>query len=341
MMHETLFYLSVTAAFSFAFVNGMHDGGNVIATIVCSRSMRAGRAMALAALAEFLGPLVLGTAVATTMATSILRPEALKTLSPEKLQLVVLSALIGAILWKVPSWFLGLPSSASHALVGGLVGAGYLAMGGAGIALHPIIVNVLVPLLLSPLLGFLVGALIFGTISVMFRGAPRSVGQFFASLQNVTAVILAASQGTNDAPKTMGLVALLLAFRAGNVSSEIHLPQWVVLGCAGALALGLIMGGWRIVRTVGYGICRLEPVHSFASQFTAASVVLGASVLGSPVSTTQIVSTSVMGVGAARRISAVRWSTTAGIASAWFLTLPASALLSAGCYWCCTRLLSL
>jgi inorganic phosphate transporter, PiT family len=337
MSGDPLFYTAVGITLCFAFVNGFHDGGNVIATIICSRSMRPVNALVLAALAEFVGPLVLGTAVAQTMASSILKPELVEQLDPARMRLMIICGVGGAILWKLPTWFIGLPSSGSHALIGGLVGAGVVAMGHTGIEVEKVLRGVALPLLLTPVYGLIFGFLVFAVIKSLFERAHRGIGEFFTALQKPTVVFLAASHGSNDAQKSMGVIAMILAAGSGEMHGELPLPTWVALACAGTLSLGLVLGGWRIVKSVGVGICRMEPVHSFASQFTAASVILVASLVGGPVSTTQVVASSVMGVGASRRLSSVRWSAAGTIAYAWFLTVPVSAGLGAGAFWCVTH----
>lgn len=333
-MTESLLDIAVVITFVFAFVNGFHDGGNVIATTICSRSMNPVRALVMAALAAFGGAILLGTAVAHTMTGSIFTLEPLEQLSPATVYLAVIAAVGGAIAWKIPSWFVGLPSSGSHALIGGLVGAALVAMGKQGVNSHKLFNDVIVPMLISPVIGFVVGFIVFSVIRGLFSRASRGVGHFFALIQRPTMLFLAAGQGSNDAQKSMGVIAMILAAGSGEMHGTLHIPQWAILGCAGALALGLVSGGWRIAKSVGFGICRMEPVHSFASQFTATSVIVAASLLGGPVSTTQIVSSSVMGVGASRRLSAVRWSSAGTIAYAWFLTFPISALIAAFIFWC-------
>lgn len=340
MSPETLLYAAIGITLFFAFVNGLHDGGNVVATIVCSRSMNPARALMLASAAEFAGPLVLGTAVATTISADVLNLELLEGMSRAGVYLLIISGVGGAIAWKVPTWFTGLPSSGSHALIGGLVGAGLVAMGRDGVALDKVVRGVVVPLLCSPVVGALLGWFVFWLIRVSLGRAHRSIGHLFEVLQKPTMVFLAASHGSNDAQKAMGVIALVLAAGTGEMHGAAVVPRWVVIACALALAAGLSAGWWRIAKTVGYGICRMEPVHSFASQLTAASVVLTASLLGGPVSTTQVVSSSVMGVGSARRLTAVRWSAAATIAYAWLLVVPASAGLGAGLYWCLRRVVS-
>ncbi len=269
---DLLFYIAVGVTFCFTFINGFHDGGNVIATVISSRSMRPVRAIALATVAEFIGPVVLGTAVASTMATGILKPDSLEHLPAEQLYLMIISGVGGAILWKLPTWFLGLPASGSHALIGGLVGSGVVALGVSGVAVDKVVRSVVLPLLVSPFIGILMGFLVFSVLRGLFGRANRGMGQFFATLQNPTLIFLAASHSSNDAQKSMGVIALILAAASGEMHGELHLPAWVIVSCAAALALGLSTGGWRIVKTVGYGISRMEPVHSFASHVSAASV---------------------------------------------------------------------
>jgi PiT family inorganic phosphate transporter len=327
---DFFFYLALGLAFGFAFISGFHDGGNVIATVISSRSMRPAKAIFIAAAAEFAGSVLLGTAVAQTMASNIIKPDFLEALSPRNVHLLIISAVGGAIIWKLITWFIGLPSSGSHALVGGLMGAGFFALGFSGLSHEKVIRSVVAPMLFSPLIGSLAGFLVFGFIRSLFANAPRSVSGFFAWLQNPTLVFLAASHGSNDSQKAMGVIALILAAGSHQSHPGSDVPQWVVIGCAAAIAAGVSTGGLRIVKTVGYGIFRLEPVHSFSSQLTSSSVILTASLLGGPVSTTQVVASSVMGVGAAGRFAGVRWPVAANIAYAWLLTLPMSSLIS-GC----------
>jgi inorganic phosphate transporter, PiT family len=330
MENELLLYFSVGLTLVFALINGFHDGGNVIATAVCSRSITPGKALLLAGTAEFLGPLVLGTAVASTVAESIFRQDLVARLTPDALCLLIIGGMAGAIVWNLVTWVVSLPSSSSHALIGGLIGAGVVTMGREAVAVENVVRDVVIPLLVSPLVGAIAGFIVFATIRAVFSGAHRAAGHVFETLQKPCVVFLAASHGSNDAQKSMGVIALLLAGGGGELRGELHLPTWVVVSCAAALALGLCLGGWRMVKTVGFRIARLDPVHSFSSELTATCIVGAASLLGGPVSTTQVVASSVMGVGAARRLGAVRWAAARNIAYAWFLTVPASAVTAAG-----------
>jgi len=336
---DLLLYVSVGMTLVFAFVNGFHDGGNVIATVICSRSMHPLKALVAAAIAECIGPVVLGTAVSQTIFRSIFDTQVLAHLAPTTLFVTIIAGVGGAIAWNLVTWWLSLPSSSSHALIGGLIGAGLATAGAEGVAADKVLRSVVLPLLVAPVIGFVGGSLAFSCIAAVFAQAHRSVGRLFVALQSPCMIFLAASQGSNDAQKSMGVITLALAASAGTLQGNADLPYWAVLGCAAALAAGLSVGGWRIVKTVGYGISRMEPVHSFASQFAASIVILVASLAGGPVSTTQVVSASVMGVGASRRLSGVRWNTARSIAYAWFLTMPASAVLGGCAGWVMIRLL--
>ncbi len=337
MFQETALCVCIAMIFVFAFVNGFHDGGNVIASIICSRSIRPMRALALACIGEFIGPLLLGTAVAVTMASNILKPEMLETLPVMNLYMLLIAAVSAAVLWKLPTWYLGVPSSGSHALLGGLVGAGIVSIGPDSVSIDKVVMTVVLPMLTSPLIGIILGYFIFSLIRGTFRYAHRGVGRLFGVLQKPTVVFLAATHGSNDAQKSMGLISIALAASSGEMHGALTLPFWAIIGCAAAISLGLAFGGWRIVKTVGFGICRMEPVHSFASQLASTGVILSASIFGFPVSTTQIITSSVMGVGASRRLSGVRWSAAANIAYAWFLTFPTCALMGSGLCWLFNR----
>lgn len=334
-MDGQLFYASIGITLVFAFINGF-DGGSVIATLVCSRAMRPRRALVLASIAEFIGPLVLGTAVARTMAGSILEPGLMAKLSAHDAHLMIIAAVGAAILWSLVTWLLRLPSSSSHALIGGLIGAGLIFMGNSAIQVHEVIKRVALPLFLAPFIGFIAGLVLFSVIRALFSHAPRGVGAVFVTLQKPCMLFLAGTHGANDAQKSMGVIALVLAANSSASHPDFYLPQWAIAGCAAAIALGLFVGGRRIAKTVGFGICRIEPVHSFASQLGTTLVVLVASLTGGPVSTAQVMSSSVMGVGTARRMSAVRWSAAFNIGYAWLLTIPLSAIISAGICWCMT-----
>lgn len=318
----------------FAFVNGLHDGGNILAGIVASGSIRPHRAIILAALAEFAGAVLLGTAVAHTIAEKVLVEKVFSSMSFPVTCVLIISAVGGAIAWKIPTWWLRLPSSGSHALIGGLVGSCLVAAGAEGIAIEGVLMCVFIPLLVSPLVGFCMGMAVYWSIRVVCGKAHRSIGRLFVLLQFPCMVALAAGHGSNDAQKSMGVIAIVLAAPLGGVGVEGPIPLWVVLACGGALALGVASGGLRIIKKVGRDIWRMQPVHSFASQLAAVTVIVPASLLGGPVSSTQVVGASVMGVGAAHRLSSVRWAVAANVAYAWCLAFPVSALLAAVAFWC-------
>lgn len=324
---------------SYAFVNGFHDGANVMATVICSRSMTPYKALVLAAISEFIGAIFLGTAVAAAISGSVLNSDQLALLKTELIYLLIISATSAAIVWNLITWILGLPSSSSHALIGGLIGAGLLAMSTKGIELDKLLRGVLLPLIISPLAGLFAGYIIFSVLKSVFAKAHRSVSHFFRFIQAPAMCVLAASHGSNDAQKAMGVIAMVLAAQMGAQQKGVSIPNWVIITCAAAIALGLSTGGWSIVRTVGFGICKLAPVHSFSSQAGSALVIFLASIFGGPVSTTQVVSSTVMGVGAAKRLAAVRWTTTVNIVYAWVLTLPVVALISAGIYWILVKII--
>ncbi len=331
-MDDNLFRVAVGTALIFAFVNGVHDGGNVVATIISSRSMRRIRALLLATLAEFLGPIIVGTAVAHTI-FAMLNPEALSRLPEAPGGLIVISASLGAIFWKLPTWFLGLPSSSSHAIISGLAGAALVAAGREGVDFSQVLSHVVIPLVASPFIGLILGYLCFAVIRALFAQSHRSIGGLFVPIRKPIMLALAASHGSNDAQKTMGMIALVLMAHGAQETAIDRLPQWVVVAAAADLAAGVTVGGLRIVKSVGYDIYRMEPVYSLASLLTSASVVLGASILGGPVSTTQVVGSSVMGVGASRRLAGVRWNSARNMGYAWFMTVPVCAVLSGAIFW--------
>ena len=321
-----LLALIVLVALIFDFTNGAHDCANAIATVVSTKVVTPRFAVGAAALLN-LGGALLGTEVAKTLGSGIVLPHVV-----EGSHVLVLAALVGAISWNCITWYFGIPSSSSHALIGGLIGAavadaGFGALNGGGI-----VDKVLIPLIASPLAGFLVGYLImwiiFWTCARMHR---RKVNGVFRRLQLVSAAFMATSHGLNDAQKTMGIITLaLLIFGKIDV---VEVPLWVKLSCAGAMALGTAVGGWKIVKTMGHRIFKLEPVHGFAAETSAALVITGASMLGAPVSTTHTISACIFGVGSTKRLSAVRWTVAGSLVTAWVLTLPAAGGIGFISYW--------
>ncbi|HJO32921.1 MAG TPA: inorganic phosphate transporter [Anaerolineales bacterium] len=309
----------IASALVFDFLNGFHDSANLVATMIASRAVSPRRALAIAAAAEFAGPFLFGVAVAVAVGKGLLDPAAV-TLP------VVLAAVWAAIGWNLLTWHFGLPSSSSHALVGGLLGAAVLAGGWRVVQLQGLYI-VLLALFLSPVLGLLAGWLTMRLVLFLARGATPRINSFFKRAQVLTSIGLALSHGSNDAQKTMGIITLGLVV-SGAVDS-FRVPLWVVVASAGTIALGIASGGWRLIRTLGARIYRIRPVHGFSSQISAAGVIMAAALAGGPVSTTHVVSSAIMGVGGAERPERVRWGVAAEMVRAWLLTIPATAAVSA------------
>jgi PiT family inorganic phosphate transporter len=319
--------LVVAAALLFDYINGFHDAANAVATVVSTGVLPLRTAILLAALLNFLGALT-GTAVAATIGTGLIQPQAIT-------QVVVLSALVGAILWNLVTWYFGIPSSSSHALVGGLVGSAMAHAGGRSIHV-PGLVRVIESLVVSPVIGMAIGfAFMIALFWVCRRRSPQRLNRVFRRLQVASAGFMALSHGSNDAQKTMGIIAMSLAvYRGGSRAGEhFEVPTWVMAACAIAMGAGTMSGGVRIIKTMGTKIIDLKPIHGFAAETAAAATILTASHLGLPVSTTHVISGAIMGVGASQRVSAVRWGVTARIAWAWVLTIPISAAVAWACYY--------
>jgi len=314
-------------ALLFDFLNGLHDSSNIVATMISSRAFKPRVALGITALAEFSGPFLFGVAVATTIGEEIV-PANVLTLE------VIIACLTGAIVWNLLTWFLGIPSSSSHALIGGIIGAVAVSAGLGAIKLAGL-EKVLIALFTSPLIGFGVGFVLTRIIFFLARGATPRINSFFKRSQLLTALGLAFSHGTNDAQKTMGIITLSLVI--GGVLPSFAVPIWVVAASAGAIALGTSLGGWRLIKTLGGKFYKIRPVHSFSAQLSSAMVILMASLVGGPVSTTQVVSSAIMGVGSSERFGKVRWGVAEDIITAWFITIPASALISAGVGWLLLR----
>lgn len=317
----------VGAALIFNFLNGLHDSANIVATVISSRAIGGRTALILTAAAEFSGPFLLGVAVATTIGQGLLVSGSLTT--P-----MLLAAVFSGIVWNLVTWLAGIPSSSSHALVGGLIGAVAVQAGWSAIEPHGLLL-VLASLFLSPLIGLVAGYSVTRLIFRLAANASPRINRFFQRAQIVTAIALALSHGANDAQKTMGVVALALV--TTGAISRFEIPLWVMATCGGALALGTAIGGWRLIRTLGARFYRIRPVHGFAAQVTSTGVVLGAALLGGPVSTTQVVSAAILGAGSAERLNKVRWGVAGNIVIAWLLTIPCTAALAAGLTWVLTR----
>jgi PiT family inorganic phosphate transporter len=310
-----LIAILVGLALIFDFLNGFHDSANVVATMISSRAMSPRAALLIAATANFIGPFLFGVAVAKTVGSEIAAPANI-TIA------VVLAALVSASLWNIFTWLFGVPSSSSHALIGGILGAVLIESGYQAIRLEGLWI-VGSALFLSPIIGFFIGMVVMRLTLFAVRGATPRVNVFFKAAQVPTAVGLALSHGTNDAQKTMGIITMGLVVLG--YQSRFSVPWWVILASATAIGLGTALGGWRIIHTLGGKFYRIRPIHSFTSQFTSTAVILVASLTGGPVSTTHVVSTAILGVGAAQRKSQVRWGIVVEILVAWLLTVPITA----------------
>jgi len=310
----------VALAVVFDYINGFHDTANAIATSVATRALSPRYAILMAASFNFIGAFA-GTAVAKTIGAGLV-DEATTT------QTVIVAALLGAIAWNLFTWYLGLPSSSSHALIGGLLGSTIVAAGFGALKVDGLIGKVLVPMISSPLIGFAGAFLLMLALYWIFRNAKRKpLARIFRRLQVVSAGYMAFSHGSNDAQKTMGIITLAL-FAAG-VIPTIEVPVWVIVVAATALSLGTAIGGWRIIRTMGHRVVALEPVHGFAAETTAATVLIVTAHLGMPVSTTHVISSAIIGVGSARGPKGVRWGVARGILLAWIITIPAAGTVAA------------
>jgi PiT family inorganic phosphate transporter len=328
LIDTTVFLFSVAIvglALFFDYSNGFHDAANVVATIITTGALSPRKALTLAAVCEFIGPFLFGTAVAKTIGQNIVDFSAFHAQALDLSVFLILAMLAGAIAWNLITWFFGIPSSSSHALVGGMVGTILIAHG-PGKILWSGLLYVVASLILSPFLGLLFGVLFLKATLYLFRNATPRASLLFNRMQIVSSIALALSHGANDAQKSMGLITLSLVILG--VSPTFQIPVWVIFSCAAAIALGTASGGWRIIKTLGSKIYRLRPVHAFCAQTSSAGVILGAALIGGPVSTTHVVSSSIMGVGAGQRISAVRWGVAKNIIVAWFITIPATGVIS-------------
>jgi PiT family inorganic phosphate transporter len=319
----------IVLALGFDFLNGIHDSSNVVATMISSRALPPRLALGMTAAANFIGPFIFGVAVAETIGHEVVVSEAISIQ-------VILAALTSAIIWNLLTWYLGFPSSSSHALVGGIIGAVLLGAGTQAI-LIPGLLKILIALFTSPILGLVIGYLILRLLFLICWNSSPRVNKFFKRSQIFTAIALALSHGTNDAQKTMGIITLALV--TGGVLEVFYVPVWVIILCAGMIALGTAVGGWKLIRTLGGKFYRIRPIDGFASQFASSLVILGASLFGGPVSTTQVVSSAIMGVGAADRKNKIRWGVAQEIAMAWVLTIPSTALVAAGLYWLFSKII--
>lgn len=305
----------------FDFINGFHDAANAIATVVSTRVMRPTTAVLYGAVLNFVGAL-LGTEVAATIGKGLVDANVISLQT-------VLCTVLAAIVWNLITWYKGLPTSSSHAIIGSLMGATFAStMSGHSIIWPAVYKKVLIPMVASPLMGLFIGFAIMATLTwVIYRMNPGKINRIFGKLQILSAGFMALSHGHNDAQKSMGIIALALVLAFPG--EEFAVPLWVIIACAIAMGLGTMAGGWRIIRTLGSKMIKLQPVHGFAAETTASIIIAGASHWGIPVSTTQVISSSILGVGATRRLSAVRWGIVGNILWAWVLTIPLTFIFAA------------
>lgn len=322
-MEHILIIILIALALIFDFLNGFHDSANVVATMISSRAMTPTAALIIASVANFIGPFIFGVAVAKTIGQDVASPSSI-TIA------VVLAALLSASIWNLITWFFGIPSSSSHALIGGIVGA-VLVGSGAQALEYKGLTLIGLALFLSPVLGYFLGQITMRVSLWAVRNATPKANLFFKYAQIPTAFTLALSHGTNDAQKTMGIITMGLVVLG--YQQAFIVPWWVILSSATAIAIGTALGGWRIIHTLGGKFYRIRPIHSFTSQLTSMVVILSASLFGGPVSTTHVVSSSIIGVGAAQRKSMVRWGVMSDILIAWFLTVPVTAGIAALLYY--------
>ena len=321
MESDLVLLIVVGTALAFDFTNGFHDTANAVATSISTRAMPPRVAVLLAAVLNFVGAF-LSLAVAATIAKGIVDAS---LITPQ----IVFAGLVGAIFWNLLTWYFGLPSSSSHALIGGVVGSTLAAEGTKGVLGEGVVEKVIVPALVAPFLAFVTAGLaILICYRIVGRRAPGTVNRGFRAGQIVTGSLFSLSHGTNDAQKTMGIIFLALVAN-GNLQPTDDVPTWVILSAASAIALGTYAGGWRIIRTMGTRIIKMDPAQGFASQASGAAVILSASHVGFPLSTTHVITGAIMGTGAAKRVSAVRWGVAGNIVLAWVLTLPAAAFVGA------------
>ncbi|PXX46482.1 inorganic phosphate transporter [Undibacterium pigrum] len=318
--------LLVVLALLFDFMNGFHDAANAIATVVSTGVLKPSQAVAMAALFNVLAFFVFNLSVAKTIGKGTIDPTIVD-------HYVIFGALVGAIFWNLVTWYFGIPSSSSHALIGGLIGAA-VAKEGTGALIAAGLYKIILFIVLSPLLGFALGSVMMLIVSWLFvKSTPRKVDKWFRRLQLVSASVFSLGHGGNDAQKTMGIIWMLLIAAGYSSEADKGPPSWVVYSCYAAIGLGTLFGGWRIVKTMGQKITKLKPVGGFCAETGGAITLIMATVLGIPVSTTHTITGAIVGVGSAQKMSAVRWGVAGNIVWAWILTIPASAFVAAIAWW--------
>jgi inorganic phosphate transporter, PiT family len=317
------FILIVGLALVFDFLNGVHGSSNIVGTMITSRAFRPSVALMITAVAEFTGPFLYGVAVAHTIGSEIVQSNVI-TLD------MLLAALISSILWNLLTWINGIPSSSSHSLVGGLIGAAWV---GAGIQslLMAGMIKIVAALFAAPLIGFGLSFLLTRLVYILAANSTPRINQFFKQAQLITALVLATTHGANDAQKTMGIIVLAMVI--SGMLPAFTVPLWVVIISAAGMALGTLLAGWHLIRVVGTKFYKIRPVHSFSAQLSSAIVLVASSMLGWPVSATHIVSSAIVGSGSSERLGKIHWGVAGEIVTSWILTIPASIILSAGIYW--------
>ncbi len=319
-----LLIVAVVLTIGFDFINGFHDAANAIATVVSTRVMRPAHAVLYGAALNFIGALM-GTEVAATIGKGLVNAANITIQT-------VICTVTAAIVWNLITWYKGLPTSSSHALIGSLLGATFFSAGNESIIWPKVMEKVVGPMVTSPILGVTLGFVIMlGLTWAVHKIALGRINKVFSKLQILSAGFMALNHGHNDAQKSMGIIALALMLTYP--SDDFHVPTWVVLSCAIAMGIGTMTGGWRIIRTLGTKMIKLQPIHGFAAETTASIIIFGASHFGIPVSTTQVISTSIMGVGATKRLSAVRWGIVGNIVWAWVLTIPLTFCFAGALMW--------
>jgi inorganic phosphate transporter, PiT family len=322
-MNQLLMFVLIILALLFNYLNGFHDSSNIVATIIASRALSPRLALWLVAIAEFCGPFIFGVAVAKAVGEGLVLPQLVN-------MAFIISVLLSAIFWNLFTWFFGIPSSSSHALIGGMVGVALVSAGWQAINLNGL-EKILLALFISPFLGLFLGFLFTRLVLFLARNASLKINSFFKHAQIITGIGLALSHGANDAQKTMGIITLGLV--SSGMLTQFEVPTWVIVLSSTAMLLGTTAGGWRLIKTLGGRFYKIRPLHGFCTQVTSVVIILGAALLGGPVSTTQVVSSAIMGAGSAERLNKVRWGVAGQIATAWLLTLPANALLAILFYW--------
>ena len=317
-----MLYALIAIALIFDFTNGSNDSSNIVATAISSRAIGARRALLIAAICEFVAPFIFGVNVATTIGSDLIDPKAISLK-------VVFAAILSSISWNVLTRRLGIPSSSSHALIGGLLGAAVLAEG-ISVIHFPGLFKILLGLFMAPVVGLIFGFLFLRLVLYLARDASPKANQGFKRFQYLTLISLSLSYGANDSQKTMGIIAMGLV--TAGVEQKFHVPVWVIASCAGAIALGTTFGGWRLIRTIGGRIYRIRPINALTSQLASATVILSAAKLGAPVSSTHVISSAVMGAGAGQRVNKVNWLVAQDMFLTWIMTIPLTGIFSALVY---------